>query len=160
MTSHTSGIPLQVCKSCGGGAPVDVHCCPQCTKILALGRQGDYFAFFGLPRKLSIEAADLEQRFRFLSRQFHPDYFYNATPAERRASLERSCYLNDAYRTLPQPIARVEYLLQLEGLAARGPEEASKLVPPALLEEVFALNEELDEVRERRTAGAPADELK
>src|SRR6266487_6345866 len=101
---------------------------------------------------------DLEQRYRALSRQFHPDYFFNAPPAERRASLERSSYLNDAYRTLRQPISRVEYLLQLEGLAARGPEEAAKQVPPALLEEVFALNEELDEVRELRANGAPVDE--
>src|SRR5580700_12266395 len=121
MTSQTSGILLQVCKSCGGGAPIDVHFCPQCTKILTLGRHGDYFSFLGLPRKLTIGASELERNFRLLSRQFHPDYFYNATVAERRASLERSSYLNDAYRTLRQPIARVEYLLQLEGLAARGP---------------------------------------
>src|SRR6266852_3062646 len=105
-------------------------------------RTADFFSFLGLPRKLNLDMADFEQRYRALSRQFHPDYFYNATPAERRASLENSSYLNDAYRTLRQPIARVEYLLQLEGLAARGPEEASKQVPAALLEEVFALNEE------------------
>ncbi len=148
---------LQVCRSCGGGAPVDVHFCPQCTKILSLGRHGDYFSFFGLPRKLAVDPADLEQRFRTLSRQFHPDYFYNATTAERRASLERSSYLNDAYRTLRQPIARIEYLLNLAGLGPKGPDEAGKAVPPALLEEVFALNEELDEIRERRAAGAPAD---
>jgi molecular chaperone HscB len=151
---------LQACKNCGGGAPVDVHFCPQCTKILSLSRHGDYFSFFGLPRRLNVESADLEQRFRSLSRQFHPDYFYNAEPAERRASLERSSYLNDAYRTLRQPMSRVEYLLQLEGLAARGPEEAAKQVPPALLEEVFALNEELDEVRELRAGGAPPEEWK
>jgi molecular chaperone HscB len=160
MASHMSAPTLQVCKSCGGGAPIDVHFCPQCTKILSLGRHGDYFTFFGLPRKLDVDAADLDGRFRLLSRQFHPDYFYNAEPAERRASLERSSYLNDAYRTLRQPIARVEYLLQLEGLAARGPEEAAKQVPPVLLEEVFALNEELDEVRALRTGGAPAEEWK
>ena len=35
---------LQVCRNCGGGAPVDVHFCPQCEKILSLGRHGDYFA--------------------------------------------------------------------------------------------------------------------
>ena len=62
----------------------------------------------GLTRRLTFDPAELEQKFRTLSRQFHPDYFYNATPAERRASLERSSYLNDAYRTLKQPIARVE----------------------------------------------------
>jgi molecular chaperone HscB len=111
----------------------------------------------GLPRRLALDPAELEQRFRTLSRQFHPDYFYNATPAERRASLERSSYLNDAYRTLKQPIARVEYLLQLEGFA---PAESGNKVPPALLEEVFALNEELDEIRDLRASGAPADEWK
>ena len=160
MTSESFTPTLQVCRSCGGGSPIDVHFCPQCTKILTLGRHGDYFSFLGLPRKLNIDAADLGERFRGLSRQFHPDYFYNATPAERRASLERASYLNDAYRTLRQPIARVEYLLQLEALAPKSPEEASKQVPPALLEEVFALNEELDEVRERRASGAPAEEWK
>lgn len=158
MTSQTTATTLQVCRTCGGGAPVDAHFCPQCTKILSVGRHGDYFSFLGLPRKLAIDAEDLEQRFRTLSRQFHPDYFFNAPPAERRASLERSSYLNDAYRTLKQPVARVEYLLQLEGLAARSPEEASKQVPPSLLEEVFALNEEIDDIRAARASGA-ADEV-
>ena len=48
------------------------------------------------------------------------------------------------------PPARFEYLLKLEGLAPKGPEEAARQVPPALLEEVFALNEELDEIRDAR----------
>lgn len=147
---------LQECRDCGGGAPIDAHFCPQCTKILSLGRHGDYFRFMGLPRKLNLDAADLERRFRGLSRQFHPDFFYNATPAERRASLERSSYLNDAYRMLRNPITRLQYLLQIEGLAPAGPAEATRQVPPGLLEEVFALNEELDEIRDLRSSGAPA----
>ena len=153
-----SSVPktLQVCRDCGGGAPIDAHFCPQCTKILSLGRHGDYFAFMGLPRRLTLDAAELERRFRALSRQFHPDFFYNATTAERRASLERSSYLNDAYRTLRDPIGRLQYVLQIEGLAASGPAEATQQVPPALLEEVFALNEELDEIRDLRSGGAPA----
>jgi molecular chaperone HscB len=149
---------LQVCRSCGGGAPIDAHFCPQCSKILAMGRHGDYFAFFGLPRRLKIDASDLEQRFRSLSRQFHPDYFYNAEPAERRASLERSSYLNDAYRTLRQPASRIEYLLRIEGLGPATPEDASRQVPPGLLEEVFMLNEELDEIRQLRANGAPSEQ--
>lgn len=148
---------LQVCRDCGGGAPVDAHFCPQCTKILSLGRHGDYFTFMGLPHRLNLDAGELERRFRTLSRQFHPDFFYNATMAERRASLERSSYLNDAYRTLRDPVSRLQYVLQIEGLAPQGPAEASRQVPPALLEEVFALNEELDEVRDARAAGAAAD---
>lgn len=154
MTSPTT---LQVCRDCGGGAPVDAHFCPQCEKILSLGRHGDYYTFMGLPRRLNLDIDDIERRFRTLSRQFHPDFFYNATTAERRASLERSSYLNDAYRTLKDPISRLQYLLQMEGMAPQGPAEASRQVPPALLEEVFALNEELDEVRDARAAGAPAD---
>jgi len=142
-----------------------VHFCPQCSQILTIGRHGDYFAFLGVPRRLNLDPSDLERRFRALSRQFHPDFFHNATPAERRASLERSSYLNDAYRTLKSPIARVEYLLGLEGFSARAAgdtgnadsaAEAGK-VPVKLLEEVFALNEELDEVRDLRTSGAGPD---
>src|SRR5688572_16784287 len=153
-------IPVQSvssleCRSCGAGAPVDEHFCPNCSRILALGRHGDYFSFFGLPRALSIDVHDLERRFRELSRKFHPDYCYNATPAERLASLERSSYLNDAYRTLRNQIARIEHLLAIEGLpSVKSDDAAGGKVPPALLEEVFALNEELDEIREARESGA------
>ena len=125
-----------------------------------MARSADFFSFLGLPRKLNLDMADLEQRYRALSRQFHPDYFYNAPAAERRASLEQSSYLNDAYRALKNPVTRIEYLLQLEGVTPKSAADAAKQVPPALLEEVFALNEELDEVRDMRAAGAPADQLK
>jgi molecular chaperone HscB len=123
-----------------------------------LARSADYFSFLGLPRKLNLDMADLEQRYRALSRQFHPDYFYNAPAAERRASLEKSSYLNDAYRALKSPVSRVEYLLQLEGVAPKSAADAARQVPPALLEDVFALNEELDEIRAMREGGAPAGE--
>jgi molecular chaperone HscB len=152
-------LSMLECRNCGAGAPVDEHFCPQCSRILALGRHGDYFAFVGLPRKLLIDPQDLEQRFRELSRKFHPDYFYNATPAERLASLERSSYLNDAYRTLKNPVSRIEHLLAIEGLPSARSEEGAATVPPSLLEEVFALNEELDEIRELRESGEDFEEL-
>jgi molecular chaperone HscB len=161
MTSDATTPTIQLCRNCGGGAPVDAHFCPQCTKVLSLGRQGDYFAFLGVPRRLRVNGAELERRFRSLSRQFHPDYFYNASPAERRASLERASYLNDAYRTLHQPITRIAYLLELEGFgAAATGGQGAPTVPPSLLEEVFELNEELDAVRDLKVSGAPEDEWK
>ena len=147
------------CRNCGAGAPVDEHFCPQCSRILALGRHGDCFTFLGLPRKLLIDPQDLERRFRELSRKFHPDYFYNATSAERLASLERSSYLNDAYRALKNPVSRIEHLLAIEGLPSARSEEGTTKVPPSLLEEVFALNEELDEIRELREASEDSDRL-
>jgi len=148
------------CRSCGAGAPVDEHFCPQCSRILALGRYGDYFAFLDFPRRLTIDAQDLEKRFRDLSRKFHPDYYYNATPTERLASLERSSYLNDAYRALKNPVSRVEHLLAIEGLPPAKSEEGTAKVPPSLLEEVFALNEELDEIRELRESGTDPARLR
>ena len=162
-------IPLRAestleCRTCGAGAPVDEHFCPQCSHILALGRHGDYFTFFGLSRRLVIDAQGIEQRFRDLSRKFHPDFYYNAPPAERLASLERSSYLNDAYRVLRNTVSRIEYLLSLEGLPPATAEDPSGArttkVPPALLEEVFALNEELDGIREQREAGGDVATLR
>jgi len=126
---------------------------------MTLGRHGDYFLFFGLPRRLAVNQQDLEQRFRALSRQFHPDYFYNSSSTERLASLERSSYLNDAFRTLRDPIERLEYLLKLEGFAPKEAHESSTQVPPALLEEVFELNEELEAIQEMREGGAPAADV-
>ncbi|HEY1306689.1 MAG TPA: hypothetical protein VGF24_24215 [Vicinamibacterales bacterium] len=156
---HVQPVSTLECRSCGAGAPVDEHFCPQCSRILALGRHGDYFSFMGLPRKLTIMPADLERRFRDLSRKFHPDYFYNASPVERIASLERSSYLNDAYRALRSMPTRIEHLLAIEGMPSVKSDDSGAKVPPALLEDVFALNEELDEIRESRESGADSKAL-
>ncbi len=160
MTTDTQAVTIQSCKHCGNGAPIDAHFCPKCDKILTLARHGDYFRFFGLPRRLRLDLADLEQRFRALSRQFHPDYFYNATPAERLASMERASYLNDAYRVLRQPLDRVEYLLKIEKVAPRDRRRASGQVPEALLEEFFGLSEQIDEIRVAREAGEASAALR
>jgi molecular chaperone HscB len=159
MQPDTSAIPVQPCKHCGTQAPVDVHFCPRCDRILTLGRHGDYFTFFGLHRRLQVDPRDLEQRFRALSRQFHPDYFHNSSGTERLASLERSSYLNDAFRTLRDPVARLEYLLKLEGFAPKEARESSALVPAGLLEEVFELNEELEAIQDLRAEGGPAADV-
>src|SRR5438105_9147091 len=111
----------------------------------------DYFAVFGLPRKLWIEMGELEQKFLQMSWKLHPDNFVNASEEERDLSLKRSSELNDAYRTLRDPVGRVEYLLGIEGVRKEG--EHKQQAPPELLEEVFELNESLDELREAKAAG-------
>jgi len=118
----------------------------------------DYFAIFGLPRKLWIEMSALEQKFLQLSWKLHPDNFVNATETERELSLKRSSELNDAYRTLRDPVGRVEYLLGIEGARKEG--EHKQQAPPELLEEVFELNESLDELREAKAAGGDLAVLK
>jgi molecular chaperone HscB len=111
----------------------------------------DYFAIFGLPRKLWIEMSTLEQKFLQMSWKLHPDNFVNASEPERELSLKRSSELNDAYRTLRDPVVRVEYLLEIEGARKEG--QHKQQAPPELLEEVFELNESLDELREARQSG-------
>jgi len=119
---------------------------------------GDHFLLFGLPRKLWIEMSALEKRFLQLSWKLHPDKFVNASPAEQELSLKRSSELNDAYRVLRDPVARVEYLLELEGMRKEG--EHKQQAPPELLEEVFELNESLDELREAKASGGDLASLK
>ena len=118
----------------------------------------DYFGIFGLPRKLWIGMDALEQKFLQLSWKLHPDNFVNASEEERELSLKRSSELNDAYRTLRDPVARVEYLLGIENMRKEG--EHKQQAPPELLEEVFELNESLDELREAKSAGTDVAALK
>jgi molecular chaperone HscB len=114
----------------------------------------NYFEFLGLPRNLDLDAKDLEKRFYALSRQLHPDLHSRKTPAEREQAEEKTAVLNDAYRTLRDPIARAEYLLKLEGFDIG--EQTTKDVPPELLEEVFELNMALEESNE---GAADVDQL-
>src|SRR5215475_8120881 len=118
----------------------------------------DYFSIFGLPRKLWVEMGALEQKFLQLSWKLHPDNFVNASEEERQQSLQRSSELNDAYRVLRDPVARIEYLLEIEGERKEG--EKKQQAPPELLEEVFELNESLDELRDARESGGDLASLR
>jgi molecular chaperone HscB len=120
--------------------------------------KGDHFSLFGLPRKLWIEMSTLEKKFLELSWKLHPDKFVNASAQEQELSLKSSSELNDAYRALRDPVARVEYLLELEGMRKEG--EHKQQAPPELLEEVFELNESLDELRDAKASGGDLTSLK
>ena len=103
----------------------------------------------GLERRLDVDRADLERRFHGLNRRLHPDYFRLRSAEEQAVSLEASAAVNAAYRALRDPVSRVEYLLEQEGMALG---TAGQAKPPAdLFEEIL----ELQEARmELRTAGA------
>ena len=132
----------------------------------------NYFEFFDLPTKLQIDVLALEKQFYVLSRKLHPDRFASKSLAEQEAALAQSSLLNDAYRTLKDPISRTQYLLTLEGVeleeqskaatdAARATGEQKKqIVPPELLEEVFDLNMQLQEMRAANKMGEDEPELR
>jgi len=141
-----------------------VHFCEACGKVQPPAPV-DYFTFFGLPRKLNLDLAALEKDFYELSRKLHPDLNAQAGSREQEWSLQQSSLLNDAHRTLKDPIKRTQYLLKLEGVEleeqsktateeARTKGEVKKqIVPPDLLEEVFDLNSQLEELRAQKKMG-------
>ena len=150
------------CWSCG--AMRAAHYCQECGKVQP-PTPVDYFAFFALPYKLNLDTAQLERDFYALSRKIHPDINANGSDPEQEWSLEKTSQLNDAYRTLKDPISRTEYLLRLQGVqleeqSKAATEEARKtgsakkqVVPPDLLEEVFELNMQLEELRMNKKMG-------
>jgi molecular chaperone HscB len=131
-----------------------------------------YFEIFSLPQHLTIDIPALEKSFYALSRKLHPDRFAGRPAAEQEAALAESSRLNDAYRTLKDPIARTEYLLKLEGVeleeqsraatdAARAAGTTKKqVVPEDLLEEAFELNMQLEEIRAAKKMGEDDPQLR
>jgi molecular chaperone HscB len=152
------------CWSCG--AMRAAHFCQECGKVQPPAPV-DYFTFFGLPYKLNLEPDKLEREFYGLSRHLHPDINAISSQDEQQWSLEKSSQLNDAYRTLKDPIMRTEYLLRLQGVqleeqskaateeARRTGKVKKQVVPPDLLEQVFELNMQLEEARMNKKMGEP-----
>ena len=154
-----------ICWSCERDAG-DSPACVSCGAILPPQAGLDHFAVLGLPRRHDLDMTAAEQQFRTLSRQFHPDRFAKADPRARRASLQRSVQVNEAWRTIKDPQRRAEYLLRLAGYELAAEEGASRPggtgeagareripVPAALLGEILELREELADAR---TAGDDA----
>jgi molecular chaperone HscB len=129
-----------ICWSCQRAVASGVTC-PSCGAILPPDLKADHFAVLGVERRYDVDPSDLEARYRELTRKFHPDRFAKADPQARRASLQRSVQLNEAWRTLKDPIKRAEYLVSSSGVAIAG------AVPPALLMETLELREELGDAR-------------
>lgn len=165
MQTTESQSVKTACWSCGSALESGSLFCGACGKIQPPTTDTSYFAVFGLPKKLTIDIAALEKNFYKLSRKLHPDVFARASTQEQQWSLEQTSLLNDAYRTLKNPIARTEYLLKLEGIEieqekpADGAKKESR-VPADLLEEVFELNMQLEEMRMNRKMGDDDPQLR
>ena len=108
----------------------------------------NYFEVFGLERKLAIDSGALQRSYYELSRRWHPDYQHGASADAQAEALDRSALVNAAYRTLRDPIARIEYLVRLEqGHAPSDQGTVKPQAPPELLEEMFEIQEGLQEAR-------------
>ena len=133
--------------------------CAGCGAVQPPDRTADHFRVFGLPRRFDLDMADLERRYKEMTKVLHPDRFARADGRARRASLERSVQLNLAWSTLSEPVPRAEYLLSLQGIevgesasskkSGEVDNRATQPVDTALLIEVMDLREALAEARSR-----------
>ena len=158
MATETQTPAAVSCWACHAALAPSDHFCAACGKVQPASPT-DFFSFFGLPRKLNLDVAALTREFYRLSRKLHPDLYTQAGQQEQQWSLEKSSQLNDGYRTLKDPIERTAYLLTLEGVqleeqskaatdrARQTGEDKKQVVPPELLEEVFELNMQLQELK-------------
>jgi molecular chaperone HscB len=155
---ETSSADAAACRSCAAPLTGQPAFCPACGKVQAPG-PADYFSLFQLPRRLEIDLPALEAMFYRYSRKLHPDLHARATEEEQQWSTAQASLLNNAYRCLKDPVERTKYLLRLEGApleedqAADGGRVNPSKAPADLLEEVFELNLQLEELRANRKLG-------
>lgn len=131
--------------------------CDRCVKVQPVSKETDYFTCFGFPRRLTIDPGKLEAKFYELSRAFHPDFYQNKSETEQSISLGNAATLNSAYRTLRDPIQRVEYLLDLEAGSVK---EIRNSPPADLFEEILELQDTLDEYRASDRASDAGQQLR
>ncbi len=152
------------CWSCGQEVADGQPFCTACSQVQPPGN-ADYFGMFGLPPKLDLDVQALEKRFYRYSRKLHPDVHARASQQQQEWSLAQASLLNDAYRTLKNPLERTKYLLKREGVQfeeeerGKGNLNPSK-VPADLLEEVFELNMQLEELRQNQKMGEDDPQLR
>jgi molecular chaperone HscB len=146
----------KACWSCGAARAPSEALCPACGKVQPPPPPHgvpDKFSVLGFPRSYELDEHAVEEAFRALSRKLHPDRFARATPRERRFSLEQTTLLNDAYRTLRDPVKRAEHLLALRGVKVAGEERGgAAAMPQEFLEQAL---EDREKLLEAKMEGGP-----
>src|SRR3990170_2443029 len=102
----------------------------------------NHFDLFGLTPAFSIEGEALERSYREIQSKVHPDRFAHAGDAERRASLQWTTRVNEAYRTLKDPVQRAKHILELHGVDVAF--ETNTRMPSDFLMQQLGLREELE----------------
>jgi molecular chaperone HscB len=147
-----------ICWSCEKAAG-EGEFCAACGAVMPPDAGADHFAVLGVVPAFAVDLGELERRYKDAARRLHPDRFVRADPRARRASLARSVQLNDAWKTLRDPVKRAEYLLAKAGIEVGGEEGTMRTtggaasgkekvpVPQALLMDVMELREGLMDAR-------------
>lgn len=154
QATDDQGVPLpagerRLCWDCRAEVNAE-HFCPACGKVQPQPPAADHFSFFGLERRLELDAAALERRFDQLRWKLQPENFQQATGYEQELAQEKAAALAAAFQTLSNPVERADYLLALEGVRPLGSKPAA---PADLLPEILALSEHLEALRSAKLSG-------
>lgn len=114
----------------------------------------NFFEIFDLTPGFAIDLALLTGRYRELQRLVHPDKYAQGSDQERRLAVQTAANINDAFRTLKDPVERALYLLRLNNIPVD--DESARRLDPEFLMEQMELREALGEVR---GSGQAAHEL-
>ena len=118
----------------------------------------DHFARLGLPAALDLELASLDRAYFALQRQWHPDRFVGKPAAERARASTEAAALNDAYRTLKDPLSRAVYFAELSGVELPG--DGKTIDDPELLMEAMEAREELHDAGTAQAVDALAAKVR
>lgn len=141
-----------ICPHCSEDAAA-VDFCSHCGRILPTPPERSYYQVLGYDREfLTMDAADLEKRFFDLSKRYHPDRFANKSSQEVQFSHEHSSAVNNAYRTLKNPISRAKYFVEKKFGST---EEKSAKVPMDMADLFFEVQDVLDTIRDSN--GSPPE---
>ncbi len=111
----------------------------------------NHFELFGLTPAYALDLDHLDRAYRDIQSKVHPDRFVQAGDAERRASMQMTTQVNEAYRTLKSPVQRAKYLLELNGVDVGF--ETNTAMPPEFLMQQMELREKLEEARDVPSLG-------
>ena len=117
---------------------------------LLLVNMQNHFELFELAPGYALDTAALESAYREIQARVHPDRFAHAGDAERRASMQWTTRINEAYRTLKSPVRRAKYLLELNGVDVAF--ETNTSMPPEFLMKQMELREALEQAGEAKDA--------
>jgi molecular chaperone HscB len=119
--------------------------------------QDDDYTLFGLPPTFALDRAQLDERWRQLQTQVHPDRFAAEGAAAQRVAMQWAVRVNEAYRRLKDPLARAQYLCELRGAAIDA--EHNTAMPAAFLMQQMTWREALDEARDLASVERLDDEI-
>jgi molecular chaperone HscB len=117
-----------------------------------------HFDLFGLAPTFSIEGEALERSYREIQSKVHPDRFAHAGDAERRASLQWTTRVNEAFQVLKNPVKRAKHLLELHGVDVAF--ETNTAMPPEFLMRQMELRETLEEAKDAAALDALRKDLR